>query len=125
VVQYIRNMIVSGREESIARDLQIWEIVDILDALTIGEAIIRVWNSSNVRFARNVGSDVFKGGVILGSMEVLWLLLNKMQGTGYPADELELFQRIHFVASLSAFGLLSLTFLLKLATGMYKDARNG
>jgi hypothetical protein len=96
-----------------------------LGALSFGEAIRKFWDSPNVRFTRNVASDLYKGAVILLSMELLWLMLKRMEGMGYPADELEVFQRVHFAASLSAFGLLSLMFLAKLATGMYKEARNG
>jgi hypothetical protein len=38
---------------------------------------------------------------------------------GYSAERLEWFEKVHFCSSISAFTLISLTFVVKLAAGLY------
>ena len=77
------------------------------------------WNHEVGRFARNVVIDVSKGAVILLSLDVMFWILKQIQSSGYPADRVAYFEKVHFCSSLAAFGLLACAFVFKLATGLY------
>lgn len=77
-----------------------------------------------MRFARSVFSDLARFAIILLSLEALWMILKLMELSGYPPDQLKYFEKVHFCALLAAFTLLSLIFLIKLAAGLYREARH-
>jgi hypothetical protein len=80
-----------------------------------------VWNHSVVRFARSVFKDLVRFVIILLSLEVFWMILRRMELSGYPSDQLDYFEKVHFCTSLIAFVMFSLVFLIKLAAGLYRQ----
>jgi hypothetical protein len=83
------------------------------------------WNHRAIRFARAVIVDLWMSAWILLSLEAIWWGLKRMELAGYPADLLTYFEKIHFCSSISAFSLLSVAFVFKLAVGLYKERANG
>ena len=84
-----------------------------------------VWDHDVVRFLRSLARDLVKTAAILIGLEVIWQLIKWMELSGYPSERLEYFERVHFCAALAAVFLLSLAFLVKLAVGLFREARNG
>ena len=88
---------------------------------TAREVLAAIWNHTSIRFVRAVVLDLSKFATILLSLEIVWWMLKRMELMGYPPDRLAYFEKVHFVSSLAAWGLLSLTFVVKLALGLYRD----
>ena len=78
-----------------------------------------LWRSQNVRFARSVFRDVWYSAMILLSLAAVYWMVKVVGFMGYSAERLEWFEKVHFCSSISAFTLISLTFVVKLAAGLY------
>ena len=91
--------------------------------MAIKQLLASAWDHEAIRFARAVLLDLWMSTWILLSLEAIWWLLKQMELAGYPADWLAYFERVHFCCSISAFFLLSVTFVVKLAIGLYKGRR--
>ncbi len=76
--------------------------------------LISAWNHDVGLFCRSVFKDSVKFGIILLSLQVFWIILKRMELAGYPASELEYFEKVHFCTLLAAFVVLCLDFLIKL-----------
>jgi len=87
--------------------------------VAIKQFFVSAWNHEAIRFFRTVAIDLWRSACILLSLEIIWWLLKQMEFSGFPAERLAYFERVHFCSSLSAFTLVSVTFLLKLAAGLY------
>jgi len=89
-----------------------------------GDFIKAVWESRIVRFLRSVCDDLVRGAAILLGMEALWWIIKRMELMGYPPEELQYFQRVHFACSIVAFVLVCLNFVIKLAIGYYQESQH-
>ena len=83
--------------------------------------IERLWNHSSVRFARTVAKDLWKSIQIIGSLEIVWWLLKRVEFMGYPAERLNYFERVHFCSALASFVLISVAFVIKLGRTAFKE----
>jgi len=91
----------------------------MLSLVPVPAFIIAVWNHDAIRFGRSVVRDLAKSAIVLLSLQALWLLIKRMELSGYPSDRLEYFDRVHFCIGLSAVTLIGINFIVKLAIGFY------
>jgi hypothetical protein len=83
--------------------------------------ITRFWNHRFVRFVRHVVVDGAMGFVVLGSLQLFFVEMKRMEIWGYPADELAYFQRVHFGTSFAIFVMFSVSLLYRVGADILKD----